>query len=266
MRNGLAMRWNTCVALRKESVDRNRTPHHKNTRPIPSLSARRAWIEIPAGCWRDARRVSLSARRAWIEMLLLALTSRKIGSLSARRAWIEIMDDFEPSKTRKVALRKESVDRNPLDDVAHGGPIVSLSARRAWIEIPAGCWRDARRAVALRKESVDRNLAVWAVEHAYQVALRKESVDRNFCAKSLLQSMRVSLSARRAWIEITVVATLATLVTVALRKESVDRNGSLLHCLSILHVALRKESVDRNFYYSDRDVDWVRRSPQGERG
>ena len=34
------------VALRKESVDRNRTPHHKNTRPIPSLSARRAWIEI----------------------------------------------------------------------------------------------------------------------------------------------------------------------------------------------------------------------------
>ena len=34
-----------------------------------SLSARRAWIEIPAGCWRDARRASLSARRAWIEIL-----------------------------------------------------------------------------------------------------------------------------------------------------------------------------------------------------
>ena len=31
-------------------------------------------------------------------------------------------------------------------------------------------------------------------------------------------------------------------------------------------VALRKESVDRNFYYSDKDCDWVRRSPQGERG
>ena len=27
------------------------------------------------------------------------------------------------------------MDRNPLDNVAHGGPIVSLSARRAWIEI-----------------------------------------------------------------------------------------------------------------------------------
>ena len=33
-------------------------------------------------------------------------------SLSARRAWIEIsIDDLEPSSTR-VALRKESVDRN----------------------------------------------------------------------------------------------------------------------------------------------------------
>ena len=35
-------------------------------------------------------------------------------SLSARRAWIEIIDDLEPSSTRKL----------------------SLSARRAWIEIP----------------------------------------------------------------------------------------------------------------------------------
>ena len=34
-------------------------------------------------------------------------------SLSARRAWIEIIDDFEPSTTRRL----------------------SLSARRAWIEI-----------------------------------------------------------------------------------------------------------------------------------
>ena len=34
-------------------------------------------------------------------------------SLSARRAWIEIsIDDLEPSNTRRVALRKESVDRN----------------------------------------------------------------------------------------------------------------------------------------------------------
>ena len=39
-------------------------------------------------------------------------------------------------------------------------------------------------------------------------------------------AVSASLSARRAWIEITVVGVLATLVTVALRKESVDRNFS----------------------------------------
>ena len=58
--------------------------------------------------------------------------------------------------------------------------------------------------VALRKESVDRNLAVWAVEHAYQVALRKESVDRNVVMLLLLTSLTRSLSARRAWIEMRV--------------------------------------------------------------
>ena len=59
-----------------------------------SLSARRAWIEIPAGCWRDARRA--------------------------------------------VALRKESVDRNPLIILYALEGVLSLSARRAWIEIRVG--------------------------------------------------------------------------------------------------------------------------------
>ena len=57
-------------------------------------------------------------------------------SLSARRAWIEIMDDFEPSITRKVALRKESVDRNVILPKQLNRPPPSLSARRAWIEMP----------------------------------------------------------------------------------------------------------------------------------
>ena len=56
--------------------------------------------------------------------------------------------------------------------------------------------------VALRKESVDRNLAVWAIEHAYQL----------------------SLSARRAWIEIKRNGRARRPGQVALRKESVDRN------------------------------------------
>ena len=56
-------------------------------------------------------------------------------SLSARRAWIEIIDDLEPSSTRKVALRKESVDRNNVEKFLMYCSVMSLSARRAWIEI-----------------------------------------------------------------------------------------------------------------------------------
>ena len=50
---------------------------------------------------------------------------------------------------------------------------------------------------------MDRNLAVWAIEHTYQlVALRKESVDRNTLETGILP----------------------VVTRVALRKESVDRN------------------------------------------
>ena len=45
------------------------------------------------------------------------------------------------------------------------------------------------------------------------VALRKESVDRNCMGVTVLGIQHRSLSARRAWIEITVVGVLATLVT-----------------------------------------------------
>ena len=59
--------------------------------------------------------------------------------------------------TFAVALRKESVDRNPAPKYRRIPPRQSLSARRAWIEISgvdfAQDWLD----VALRKESVDRN-------------------------------------------------------------------------------------------------------------
>ena len=57
--------------------------------------------------------------------------------------------------------------------------------------------------VALRKESVDRNLVVWAVVRVYEVALRKESVDRNKRLKTEKRKLKTSLSARRAWIEMT---------------------------------------------------------------
>ena len=78
-----------------------------------------------------------------------------------------------------------------------------------------------------------------------------------------------SLSARRAWIEISNHQTVDYSIAVALRKESVDRNktrymgsvcgnvslsarrawiemGRVNSMLTLIQVALRKESVDRN--------------------
>ena len=79
-----------------------------------------------------------------------------------------------------VALRKESVDRNSI----------VLASIRAYT-------------VALRKESVDRNYIIKITETAPRVALRKESVDRNNGRLRAVQNTKMSLSARRAWIEIT---------------------------------------------------------------
>ena len=57
------------VALRKESVDRNRKLQYVVCDFHVSLSARRAWIEIDIDDkFGGLVSVSLSARRAWIEM------------------------------------------------------------------------------------------------------------------------------------------------------------------------------------------------------
>ncbi len=71
-------------------------------------------------------------------------------------------------------------------------------------------------------------------------------MDRNSDFPPFLLSIFESLSARRAWIEITQRRDFKALALVALRKESVDRNN--LHCTEEVSgdVALRKESVDRN--------------------
>ena len=62
----------------------------------------------------------------------------------------------------RVALRKESVDRNNAVQVV----VVVMD-------------------VALRKESVDRNMpSHWRMSRTGGVALRKESVDRNPAAKA----------------------------------------------------------------------------------
>ena len=62
-----------------------------------------------------------------------------------------------PFKLFKVALRKESVDRNMLFWLLRPAAGLSLSARRAWIEMIDYVIDYVNDAVALRKESVDRN-------------------------------------------------------------------------------------------------------------
>ena len=59
-----------------------------------------------------------------------------------------------------------------------------------------------------------------------------------------LPRAQVSLSARRAWIEIDIDNNFGGLVSVALRKESVDRNSKI----------------------AKKTIDKYGRSPQGERG
>ena len=122
------------VALRKESVDRNFKVVVIFAQNPPSLSARRAWIEMRSSMSCQNVTWSLSARRAWIEIGGHNYIGYSSESLSARRAWIEIKDH---------ALSVTGSE--------------SLSARRAWIEMRLRLTVSYILAVALRKESVDRN-------------------------------------------------------------------------------------------------------------
>ena len=89
------------VALRKESVDRNKLITLFCQFAIRSLSARRAWIEIKAEQERKVFKKSLSARRAWIEIIDAMILNAPGGSLSARRAWIEIYGEEKIKKGKK---------------------------------------------------------------------------------------------------------------------------------------------------------------------
>ena len=107
---------------------------------------------------------------------------------------------------------------------------------------PVRC--DTSGHVALRKESVDRNVGASQGADFEHVALRKESVDRNVFLTLTVRNVPMSLSARRAWIEMMFWPFRPCWKLVALRKESVDRNGMEIDGVS----------------YD------VCRSPQGERG
>ena len=94
---------------------------------------------------------------------------------------------------------------------------------------------------------MDRNLPSLVGRRVQSVALRKESVDRNRAGICRNSARGLSLSARRAWIEIVLLPFAPIYCTVALRKESVDRNIWREVLELVQRVALRKESVDRNF-------------------
>ena len=93
-------------------------------------------------------------------------------------------------------------------------------------------------------------------------------MDRNPLSLGYSYIRRQSLSARRAWIEMTTeIWDVIAVITVALRKESVDRNNGFYWWVEGDSVALRKESVDRNAVQARRDQPQpLGRSPQGERG
>ncbi len=100
----------------------------------------------------------------------------------------------------------------------------------------------------------------------FAVALRKESVDRNCEDIPHCQEMVRSLSARRAWIEISRAASCQQRnQSLSARRAWIEIGYPACWCPSCW-VALRKESVDRNQISGSRFPVRNGRSPQGERG
>ena len=124
----------------------------------------------------------------------------------------------------RVALRKESVDRNYM-----GVTVLGIQHK-----------------VALRKESVDRNPPMCFIKQMPLTSLSARRAWIEIVITAMTSQISVSLSARRAWIEIHEGAHRLAHAPVALRKESVDRNDDMSGATGRILVALRKESVDRN--------------------
>ena len=101
------------VALRKESVDRNRVCAQDITDKKQSLSARRAWIEMLKPSPTNVHTCVALRKESVDRNVRACIYSEQVSwSLSARRAWIEMMLPRCRSRLPLVALRKESVDRN----------------------------------------------------------------------------------------------------------------------------------------------------------
>ena len=192
---------------------------------------------------------SLSAWRAWIEIIRTNTVIRRcLLSLSAWRAWIEIIvcDLCGQYGIGRSPLGERGL-KWYLSNPAFRYQPTSLSAWRAWIEICRLSNYKCVRRVALRLESVDWNRPNQTrVIINNTVALRLESVDWNRTALLVLVACNgrsplgerglkslpryahpppaVSLSAWRAWIEISCSQLFSSEYQVAFRLESVDWN------------------------------------------
>ena len=92
-------------------------------------------------------------------------------------------------------------------------------------------------------------------------------MDRNYDVDEEGNNLGGSLSARRAWIEMPVMAAASTQPYVALRKESVDRNFSLavLRRAKKMSLSARRAWIEMQIAGSSGFLSACR-SPQGERG
>ena len=143
-------------------------------------------------------------------------------SLSSRRAWIEIQHCCKQLKKQPVALLAESVDWN--DDI--------------------GEKLDKNGIVALLAESVDWNGTInkCVTAKASRSPRGERGLKLLLCGQC--PARKVSLSSRRAWIEISLIRS----------------------WISTSSVALLAESVDWNLREYAPDLCLAGRSPRGERG
>ena len=100
------------VALRKESVDRNKVPPLCKTMPCGSLSVRRAWIEILV----DIQKTPLNAvalRKESVDRNRDGMVVKRHYGVALRKESVDRNNSLESKQIDpSVALRKESVDRN----------------------------------------------------------------------------------------------------------------------------------------------------------
>ena len=212
---------------------------------------------------------SPSPRRAWIEIVRQPQQcGGHPGSPSPRRAWIEIWPDGHGStKTARVALPTEGVDRNNINAGSPAQKGESPSPRRAWIEIVrwpgVGSWSR----VALPTEGVDRNKTdPHDVDAWYESPSPRRAWIEMIPPRLRSPTFWPSPSPRRAWIEIGgQVAAYRLGWSPSPRRAWIEIRTAPAKSLQ-RQVALPTEGVDRNIVYDSENTGQQRRPPHGGRG